>query len=214
MKNYFNYVIYALVLTSVLACAAEASDKTTTDAGDTEGQTEVTTTNDNNDIEQIRKMYTEARKKHENNIYKEVKSDVPCFEEEQATLTRLYDGDNLEMMFFVTGTDHVTEYVEIYLKDGEPYFIFEKVSSWTFAITEDPEEQGEYIDEDFAELRTYIKDGKVIESLEKVYKIESQKDEELEVDKVPNKSMTDAIGKAYNRAEEVQYWIKGEGACE
>lgn len=230
MKNYFTYTLCLLLTFSFVACQKAAnSDSQTVENQAITTENEITnepqiapqTFTDEGDVaesqadivEQIRADYAATMAKITKESLKKLTKEFSCEEDgAEGTLTRYYNGDEIEMLEYALGYEHGWESQIIYFKNGQPYLIFEEEGSWRFGGPEVKSEAGENTVDDISETRYYIESGKVIRKLNKKYQIKSW-EAKPKVNEIPNKIVTEGVGKPYHQADAIPKLSKGEVDC-
>jgi hypothetical protein len=229
MKNYYTYTLCLLLAFSFVACeettksdtqTVENQVVTTENEITNEPQTVIQTFTDEGDVaesqadivEQIRADYGATMAKITKESLKKLTKEFSCEDDAEGTLNRYYNGDELEMLEYTLGYEHGWESQTIYFKNGQPYFIFEEEGSWHFGGPEGTTEAGENTIDDISETRYYIQSGKVIRKLNKKYQIKSW-ETKPKVNEIPNKTITEGLGKTYPKADAIPKLSKGNVAC-
>jgi hypothetical protein len=230
MKNYFAYALCLFVAFSFVACEETASsDSQTVDNQTITTENETThephaapqTLSDEGDVaeneadivERIRADYGATMKRINKGSLKKSEKEFSCEEDAaEGTLIRYYNGDEIEVIEYTLGWEHGWESQKIYFKNGQPYFVFEEEGSWHFGGPEGTNDAGENTVDDINETRYYIESGKVIRKLNKKYQIKSW-EAKPKISEIPNKTVTEGIGKPYPKADAIPNLLKGNVGC-
>ncbi|MFK7950578.1 MAG: hypothetical protein AB8G11_23535 [Saprospiraceae bacterium] len=230
MKNYFKYVCYLVIVLSFFACqeTPDNGEQTTENQQVTEEKTvehqpqpapkTLTDEADNGDeaidrIEQIRADYAATMEKLDNGTLKKISKEFECEEDHGGgTLTRYFNGDEIELLEYSIGGEHAWNIQKIYFKNAKPYFVFVEEGAWYFGGEDGTDDSGENTVDDIEEIRYYLEDGKVIRKLSKKYLIKSW-EEKPKINEIPNKTVTDGVGKPYPKAEAIPNLLKGKAGC-
>lgn len=230
MKNYLTPIVCLLTIFVFLACKqttntdsqqienqeitienkatheTSAAPQTLTDEGDVP-------TNEAAIVEQIRADYGATMEKLNKGDLKKITKDFSCEEDPaEGTLTRYYEGEQVVILEHSIGHEHGWISQKIYFKNGQPYFVFAEVGSWYFGGPEKTDDSGENTIDDISETRYYIHEGNVIRKLNKKYLIKSW-EAKPKIDKIPNKTVTEGVGKPYPEAAAIPMFLKGDVGC-
>jgi hypothetical protein len=231
MKNYFTYMLFLFITFSFIACEqASSSDSQMVDTQETvtdnkiahEPQIAPKTLADEADdiaeekidiIEQIRANYGATMEKLDNGIFKKLSKDFDCEADPGGgTLTRYYNGEEIEMLEYSIGYEHGWSSQKVYFENEVPYFIFVEEGYWSFGGGEGIDDSGENTIDDITEMRYYLENGKVIRKLSKKYLIKSW-EAKPKINEIPNTTVTEGVGKPYPEADAISKLLKGEVGC-
>ena len=126
------------------------------------------------------------------------------------SLLRYFEGNDLLLIVHQFGSEHYWFSRHIFLKSGEPYFIYEEEGSWGFGGPQN-EEKPNTIDK-IKENRYYLDNGIIIQHLQKSFEIKSWETKPNR-DKISNKKITVKKGEQYPQAAAIPLWKEGKVSC-
>ncbi|UOB18004.1 hypothetical protein [Abyssalbus ytuae] len=171
-------IIYSLLLTVVLsACNSNTNKKEETDKTDTEIIAEENpkavqeSPQKIDNVEAIKKGYMSITDKIATSELKQTSFEFDCAGEQVGKVTYYWDGNELKMIEKIYGEySHRNATEQYYISNGKPYFIYTKITDWSF--DSDSGKEGATKD-NVQEYRYYIIDEKLVKCLKKEYTIRS-----------------------------------------
>ena len=125
-------------------------------------------------------------------------------------LIRYFEGNDLVLMVHQFGAEHYWFSKHIFLKNGEPYFIYEEEGSWGFGGPLN-DEKPNTIDK-IKENRYYLDNGNVIQHLQKSFEIKTW-EAKPNRDKISNKKVSVKKDEQYPQAAAIPLWKEGKVSC-
>lgn len=126
------------------------------------------------------------------------------------SLLRYYEADDLVLMVHQFGSEHYWFSRHIFLKNGEPYFIYEEEGSWGFGGPLN-EEKPNTIDK-IKESRYYLENGNIIQHLQKSFE-EKSWEAKRNRDEIANRKISLKKGATYPQAAAIPLWKEGKVSC-
>lgn len=126
------------------------------------------------------------------------------------SLLRYFEGNDLILIVHQFGSEHYWFSKHIFLKNGEPYFIYEEEGSWGFGGPQN-DEKPNTIDK-IKENRYYLENGNVIQHLQKSFEEKSWETKQNR-DKISNKKISVKKNETYPQAAAIPLWKEGKIKC-
>lgn len=162
-------------------------------------------------IATIRNDYATTMKLLEDGALREETKEFECDSDPGGgILIRYYNNEILVMIIHELYSEHSWETKSIYLKDAQPFFVFQEEGYWMFGGPLD-EETPNTVD-NITETRYYLSEGEIIRQLTKSYENKSW-EESPESSEIPNEEVKEAKGTAYPLLPAIPQLIAGNVGC-